>query len=120
MKPKRNHLLLGVLALAVLLLFGACGPAGLSVEEAESIQAEIQDVSSRIAAIEDMLAEVEQAGDEELADTAAAAISDALAELSAVSSRLDDIESQLEPPEMPEDETAMDPAMDPAGDAGGF
>jgi len=117
MKRKRNHMLLIAGIITVVFFLAACGPAGISVEEAEEIQSEVQDVNSRIADLEDQLAGLEQADEDELAETAEATLGDVISELNTIASRLNDIESQLEPPEEPVDDPTMDdPAMDPAGE----
>lgn len=116
MKLKRTHVMLGALVVAVIFLLSACGPAGISVEEAEGIQSDVQDVKERVAALEDQLAGLEQADEDELVETAGETISNVMSELSSIASRLDDIESDLEPPEEP---VAEEPPMDPAAPAPG-
>ncbi len=108
----------GLAAAGVLLALGlaSCGQ-GLSVQEAEMIKEELQDVTSRLTAIErDIQALTDMDGDE-LAEAADGSLENLAQEITQISSRLTDIEAGIEIPEVPEDEPM--PA-EPAGDPGGF
>lgn len=113
MRKVRVFQLVGT-AVALLFLLAACAP-GMSIEMMEEMQAEIEDVNSRISAIEQDLGRLEQADEDELADTAAETVGSLQEEISMIASTLSNLESQfdefLAPP--PADEAPM-PADQPA------
>ncbi len=118
MVKKRTYAGIGAAVIAALFLLASCG-AGVSVEEAEEIRNEIEDVSSRISQIEGNLADLQDADEDEIAETADAAVGDVIQELSQIASQLDGIEEQLDIPE-PVEEEPMDPGADTGQPEGGF
>jgi len=111
MNLNKKYTTLGVLLVASLFLLASCG-AGLSVEEAEEIKNDVQDISGRIGDIESSLAQIHEADSDEVADVAATTVDDVIQELNQIASRLDEIESRLEVPE-PVEEEPMDPGGEP-------
>lgn len=106
----RSWFILGLAALG-LLAVSACGPSGLSNEEAEALRDELSTVEERLDEIETEVAALESgdADAEEVASNARNAAQDAKDTVSSV-------RSEMEPPPEPE----ADPAsVDPAGGGGG-
>lgn len=106
----RSWLTLAVSGLGLLVL-AACGPSGLSADEAETLRDDLATVEDRLDDIESQVDALE-AGDAEPEDVASAARNAVQEAKDTVS----DVRSEMEPPPEPETDPA---SVDPAGGGGG-
>ncbi len=108
---KKKTKFMGVIAAvaAVLFLFASCGQ-GLSLDEAEAMKSELEQVNSRIADIESTLMELQSADDDQVVSAAESAMD----ELNVIASTLSDLVSQIDIPEPPPEEPVGEP-MEPQG-----
>jgi DNA-directed RNA polymerase specialized sigma54-like protein len=104
MRTLRTWSLAALLGLGLLL--AACGPTGgLSAEEAETLRAQVNEVETRLANIEAIVSEMQNAAEaerEQLAD-------EALLQLEQARAALNTMDTALEPPPLPEADPAGDP-----------
>ena len=109
MKKKTKYIGAIAAVAAALFLLASCAQ-GLSIDEAEAMKAELEQVNSRISAIESSLMELQSTDD----DQVVSAVESAMGELSMVASTLSDLASQIDIPEPPPEEPMGEP-MEPQG-----